>query len=741
MRRPAISHLSTTDFLNILFGDITSGHVDICRTSPPRNGGTVRPLDRHRFYNLAIERAAMLADASSTPNEDVYFAVSAFSGPLRSGDDEGAFCQVVYADVDRITPDAFRVEPSIVVQTSPGHYHCYWVLDRPYRQSEIAAVSMKLPRVHDLDASSGIATKLLRVPGTTNTNYDEPYTVSAEDFGHRYTLADIDFAYAEVEATRALSVVEQTYPEVLPELFDVYGKIPSTRRINELMDWDQDKEPDKRSERRYELCRLLLEAELEPAEVLVAVWSTNLADKYREEGRPMEHLWRFDVLKALGKQVEPGEALEPYTRPVEGLPVGEFVAEDEVAEVFARPGFMEEWEQRNYEILHPLTPNQYIRINGYTYLAGALGDRVAIMPPGVNRAVFCNQYVLNLGPTTSGKSEALFLLKRYLKAASKLFGHELVVGSNATSEGLIKALKTYDRKSALLVTDEVSSKFRQWQNSAQMAHARETELEIYDGYLPKNLRASEGAGNTEDVHLAFTQYMMGVATEVESILDKGFLRSGYLPRCVIVKAERMPFSEDEARNVEQGDEERTQDHDPYPELWANRLKQSIEKNGRRTKYGRTVMKFSDEAWARFLEFRTNLLKFAEAHPDADVVRPMAIRFAVSMQKLMALLAYERVADDVEVIDVLRVLVDAQDFWGWSMDVVQAVSDSQFARMQEDALAFINSKGNKARLSDYHTHFKSLSMRERLDVLDSLKARRIVRETSNQMKTAYLEVME
>lgn len=724
----------------MLFDGIDSGYVDIARTSPPRNGGTVRPVDRHRFYNLATERDAMLADAMSTPDEDVYYAVSAFSEPLRSGDDQGAVCNVVYADVDRITFDAFRLEPSIVVQTSPGHYHCYWLLDRPYPQHRTAAVSMKLPRVHDLDASSGIPTKLLRLPDTSNTNHGEPYMVTATDFGIRYTLANIESAYNDVAASKTVAVVDATFPTELPDLFDVHGKIPASRRINELMDWDFEKEPSKRSERRFELCRLLLEAELEPAEVLVAVWSTALADKYREEGRPIEHLWRFDVLKALGKQDEVQE-IEPYVREASTLPVGEFVTDEEVAYVFGNPGFMEAWEERNYEILHPLTPNQYIRINGYTYLSATVGNRVAIMPPGVNRAVLCNQYVMNLGPTTSGKSEALFLLKRYLRASSKVLGYELVVGSNATSEGLIKALKTYDRRSALLVTDEVSSKFRQWQNSAQMAHARETELEIYDGYLPKNLRAGEGSGNTDDVHVAFTQYMMGVSTEVESILDKGFLRSGYLPRCIIVKAERMPFSIDEARSVEQGDEERTQDHDPHPELWARRMEEIVGKHSKVEKFNRTVMKFDDDAWARFLEFRTNLLMFAEAHVDADVVRPMAIRFAVSMQKLMALLAYERVADNIEMLDVLRVLVDAQDFWGWSMDVVQGVSDSQFARMQEDALTFIQSKGNKARLSDYHNHFKSLSLRERLDVLDSLKARRIVRETTNNMKTGYLEMME
>lgn len=682
----------------------------------------------------------MLANALSTPNEDVYFAVSAFSKPLRSIDDEGALCQAIYADADEFAPEGFRLPPSIVTETSPGHYHCFWLLDRPYSQAQTSALSMKLPRAHDIDASSGIATKLLRLPGTTNTKYDEPYLVTATDYGRRYTLAEVQEAYGDVADYRTFTAAEASFPEELPDLFDVHGIVPATKRITELMEWEFDKEPGKRSERRYELARLLLEAGLTPAETLVAVWNTPLSDKFREEGRPMEHLWRFDILKAMGKD-EATQEIEPYVRPVATPTDGEFVTQAELEEVFSSPGFMEAWEERNYEILHPMTPNQYIRLNGYAYLAGTIGNRVAIIPPGVNRSVFCNLYMLNLGPTTSGKSEALFLLKRYLNAFGQVVGHEMIVGSNATSEGLIKALRDYNKKSALLVTDEVSSKFRQWQNSAQMAHARETELELYDGYLPKNLRAGDGAGNTDNVHLSFTQYMMGVDTEVESILDRGFLRSGYLPRCIIVKAERMPFDETEARNTPQGDESRTQDHDPYPALWARRLIKTIEGHTKIEKFGRSIMRFEDDAWSRFLEFRANLLMYAEKHPDPDVVRPMAIRFAVSMQKMMGLIAFERGSDTVQVIDVIRVLVDAEKFWGWSMDVVRGVSDSQFARMQEDALTFIQSKGNKVRLSDYHNEFKSLSLRERLDVLDSLKARRIVKETVNNMKTAYLEMME
>ena len=719
------------------------GYIDLARTSEPRVDGSDRPVDRHEWFDMAFDRDAMFAHAAKHSDEDLYYAVSAYGQKFRKKDDELGLCRVVYADADTFAPTSFRVAPSISAESSSGRWHCYWVLDRVYTQTECARVSSKLPKAHGIDASSGIQTKLLRVPGSVNTKYGEPARVVAytDNDIRQYTLAELDAAYTDVVSPMDYQMVDAPTPGKWPDKFDVMDKVPSDDRVEWLLAWDKRTadDPDKRSEHRWELIRRLMElTTLTPEEIAVLVWGAHVSDHYREQGRDIDHLWQFDVLPAMAKQgsleVEP---LAPAT-PISDV---SFLDEVELAAVMSEPGFMERWEAVNYKSLHPKTPNQYIRINGYTLLAGALGNKVAVMPPGTTRAVYCNLYAINLGPTTSGKSEALFFLKRYLGAFSKKVGYEVVVGSNATAEGLIKALKTYDKRSAMLVTEEVSGKFRQWSNSASMAHARESELEIYDGYLPKNLRAGDGAGSVEDVHVSFTQYMMGVGTEVESLLDRGFLRSGYIPRCLVVRAERTPFDVNELLTIPQGDVNLSQDYDPEPALWAERFSDAIRKNGRRERHGKVVMQFDDDAWIRFLSFRAGLLSLAETHDDPDVVRPMAIRFAISCQKMMALLAYERVADRVQVVDVLRVLQDAEDLWRWSMELVQGVQDSAFARLQLEVVEWLRGRGNKARLSDFHNKFGGLQVRDRLEVLESLARRNVVAEVKNKTGTPYLEVAE
>lgn len=702
-------------------------------------------LNKPIWFNAFVEFPDFLSASERYSGEDLYFAISSYGQDYRKKDDPVARTRVVYADVDGQNPDDFRLPPSILVESSPGHYHAYWLLNEPVDTATASDLSTRIAKAHNLDASSGIQTKLLRVPGSLNTKYGEKHTVVARRVtSGDYPTSRIVDLYPPVE-TASYDSVELDAPEAWPDYFDVLDKVPADDRIQMLLAWDKRTadDPEKRSERRFELIRLLMEkSDLTPEEIAVIVWRAPVSDHFREQNRDIGDLYRFDVAKALGKQVELAD-LESYSPENISSEIVQFISADEVFKIYEQPGFMDKWREINYESLHPKTPDQYIRVNGYAYLAGCLGNRVAIMPPGTNRAVFCNLYLLNEGPTTSGKSEALFLLKRFLKAYSEKVGYEVVVGSNATAEGLIKALKGYDKRTAMLITEEVSGKFRQWSQSSNMAHAREAELEIYDNYLPKNLRAGEGAGSVENVHLSFTQYMMGVGEEIEALLDRGFLRSGYIPRCLIVKAERMPFDETELLAIEQGDPDRTQDLDERPAHWAESLMESQRKQYKyqRGTLGYMVMQFEDDAWARFLEFRAGLLKFAESHDDPDVVRPMAIRFAISCQKMMALLAYERAAGIVQMVDVLRVLADAEDFWAWSMELVQGVSDSAFARLQDEVLTWLVSRGRKCRMVDYHSRFSSLGMKERSEVLESLSARGIVRQVTGDKGGKYLEMAE
>ena len=174
-----------------LFEDAPAGlYIDLAKASPAMQPGSVGPIDRHTFYDSA-DIDALLLDVDFSLDEDLYFSPILYGQPRRKGDDEKALCRVVYSDADTFNPEGFRIPPTFTVETSAGRYHAYWVLSKWHSQSDVSRVSMKLSKAHPIDASSGIATKLLRVPESTNTKYEIPFMVTAEETGPVYTLDEI----------------------------------------------------------------------------------------------------------------------------------------------------------------------------------------------------------------------------------------------------------------------------------------------------------------------------------------------------------------------------------------------------------------------------------------------------------------------------------------------------------------------------------------------------------------------
>ena len=730
-----------TAFLDQVFADTPDGYVAVGLGVKTDKGQLT--LGEHRFYRLSTQYDDLIRFCQGHSKKDVYFSVAAFSEPVRSANDERATSRVVYADADGFEPGDFRLAPSIRVQTSPGNYHAYWVLDRPYRQHEVSEVARKISKAHDLDSSSGIPTKLLRVPGTVNTKYGEPYDVTHTSTDDTYTLEEISAAYADIEVNLPTLTPDADMPDSLPDWFDVMGRIPHNERITDLLEWDKatSDEPHMRSERRYELCRLLIEVGMSPEDTLVAVWQSALADHYREQNRGIADCWKFDVLPALAKE-PPAYELEPVHAGTFSAS-NDFLSQEEVERVYSDPGFIDRWEESNFAVLHPQTPPQYIRINGYTLLSATLGNRVAITPPETSSETpHCNIWVMNLGPSTTGKSSTLRYMMKCIRKFSDKVGYDIYVGSNATAEGLIKALKGSHKRNAMLVTDEVSGKFKSWQASIGVGHAREAELQIYDGELPKNLRAGEGAGNTENVYLSFVNYMMGVPDRVVPVLDRSYFDSGYIPRCIVVMADRKPFDTSRRLNAAQPDVNKAGDNDPVPEMIAENIFRSI---GKMSKFssadGRYIMQFEDDAWRRFMEFSSSMSEWAEAQEEPGIYHTLTDRFVVSCQKMIALTAYERCVHKVEMIDVLRVLVDAEKWWGWTLELLRQTSDSIFGRQQDEVIAWLLSKGGRARLSEFHNKWNGTPLRERQDILSSLEQRHKIKEDrAKSTGVVYLEVL-
>ena len=156
-------------------------------------------LNSERWFPVEqVESARQYAAARW--DEDVYFSISTFEKESRVSSTE-SLTNLVYADADTCHPSKFRLEPSITVETSAGRWHVLWLLSEPVAGQVAGELSAKVSTAHASEGCDKHAkdTKILRVPGTTNTKYAQPFTVTAEYSGKVYSFGEFADAYSDIE--------------------------------------------------------------------------------------------------------------------------------------------------------------------------------------------------------------------------------------------------------------------------------------------------------------------------------------------------------------------------------------------------------------------------------------------------------------------------------------------------------------------------------------------------------------
>ena len=99
----------------------------------------------------------------------------------------------------------FPLEPSLVVETSPGHYHRYWLVDGDWPsdqqgRTDFAGVMRRMIADYGSDPGAKDISRVLRVPGFQHRkNPDEPHMVAVVGGNYRrYSRAVILFAFPPI---------------------------------------------------------------------------------------------------------------------------------------------------------------------------------------------------------------------------------------------------------------------------------------------------------------------------------------------------------------------------------------------------------------------------------------------------------------------------------------------------------------------------------------------------------------
>lgn len=212
----------------------------------------------------------------------------------------------LYADLDAIDPRALPAHftPSLAWETSPHRFQALWLLDRHITIPAFERLNQRLTYATGADKGGWSATKVLRVPGSLSTKYQETFRVRLIklDKPRKHRVETLTHLLRDTQITSSDANLGALPPsDVLPDPIQVLAEhkrsLPS--RTRQLLRAKTLLNSDDRSARLWELYTSLLAAGLEPAEVFVLVRST-VWNKYKGQRREGAQLW-IEIGKAAAK--------------------------------------------------------------------------------------------------------------------------------------------------------------------------------------------------------------------------------------------------------------------------------------------------------------------------------------------------------------------------------------------------------------------------------------------------------
>lgn len=725
--------VSVEDFLFAVLRE-DEGYIDTALIGP----GDTRPINRHTFWHWPEDADRVVEWAREHADEDAYFTPVLFEDKTRDRS-SAKKVSVLYADTDEANPYSFDLDPSIVVETSPGRWQAYWCLAEDVEPWWAEEMSRRITysRVKEGSDNNGwYLGKLLRLPGALNTKptLDEPWQVTAEVQGNIYTVDEVEAVYGKATETSVISVDSRPVPVDLPDRVAVMGRIPSNVRLERALNVPASQSMKNRSEERWFAEMELFRQGFLPEEVFVVIrGSAN--EKFTAEKRPERDLWK-EVLRAEAASRIPGAPASPDLAAVPRA----------LTELSERPKLLSDAER---EGLPRTFIDDYVdwtrtKTNGdigyhefgaMCLLSTVLGDFGYAIP--TFGKLNLNLWFMVLGVTTrTYKTTARSLMMGFINALEDdTYTYDL--GSDATSEGLLTELSNNPDRSMLMHRDEADSMINASKGGkSYMSGFGETLTELYDGKVRGRLRASGAVKKVKTTNTSFNLFLLGVPEKLGAALTQEDFASGFLTRFLYVVGSPESFEE------------------------ANKPSQQMELNGdnvvdkgrldllnnllRIRKYwgsdlggGKRAVPCDAQAWDRYNKFVYDLASVAYQSSMPSVLEPCANRMNKMVLKLATLLAMSECRQEVSLSDMLVAIQYCEKWYQHLVTVVRMVGLTEFAS-QVDSLA-ASVAGGRKKYTEIRRQFKNWTQRQWKEVFEAAQDQMLIR-TEKDVKTnvVYIE---
>lgn len=749
--------MNAKEFLTTIFGD-SSGYLFLSTLDDEGHLTNHKPFKYPENINAAATYAEMRTD------EDVWFSPMLYSVPRRVAKTVSV-TPVIYADTDMFDPRGYLIAPSFNIESSPGRTQSYWLLDDVYTPEEVSTAARAIALAHarkengkqaGVDPSGWDLTQLLRLPGSTNNKYKvekfaaeytEPYPVFVRDGdGDVYSLEDVIAAYDPTNLPEvAAPLDDESLPDDLPEAKDVLRKVTASSKLRELYN-NKPRNGQDWSDTLYLFLSECFRSGFTPEEALVAGWHA-ACNKYKRDGRPMEHLWKYDVSRAYA---------DPNNRP---RPTTERVAQDAVVPTPKDEGLSTDVElalltPEEHKMLTRTVIDEYVEwaetktdapapyhvAGALTVMSCVLGEW-AVADPQFGEVRLGLSFVIMGETTETRKSTARNLMKKLLRLTENN-DYSYLLTSDTTPESLLDALSEREDLSSLYDRDEAQQLIEDVKGGkGYLKGFFETLNELYDGKARGRLRATK---KTKEARVNFVQYLMGIRSQIQENLELRDFASGWGPRNIYVRGESPPRNRNKDRLRQGSSDSQGLDAEAVriAMIITNARDYWVNKQGhdRSQPY---KMYFDDDAWERITDLEWDLKEYFKNHPRFEILKPCIERMTINAMKVAVLLAMVQKRDTVALVDVLNTRYLAAQWVEDLVIMVEGVNESMEQRTLDNIEKFVIEHDG---LVTYAALLKwsigqGIKKRDLLEYIETLEETNVIKIVEDGRKKKSLELVD
>lgn len=719
---------SREDFFTLIFPPGSSGYLCIAYISPLHR----HEAEQHFFaYPEELPKALQHISSNTRSGKHAYFCPHLFKTKERKKEQVES-CPSAWADLDTCDPALLNVEPSVVIQSSPGRFQALWLFDRPVAPLDAEDISRRIAYFHkDQGCDMGWAlTKLLRIPYTLNYKYGDsesaPLVVITS--AHHRLMRKSDFnSYPEIQATKfvhdempemdvepPLDILQRYRTTLNPLAFDLFSTDPT-----EGEDW---------SSKLWKLIQLLIEAGLSRQQQFAVAMQAK-CNKYARDGRPPIDLWN-EVLRANVKHLEITLSI-----PKPDTIIYELMTDEEVAKVQQRETFVERYIKWATDLTDAAP--QYHQAGGFSALSAVISSNARLFTSfGTVRP---NLWFMILADTTlTRKTTAMRIATSLLMELDD----DSILATDGSAEGILSALSERDGKASLFYRDEVTGLMQSIMAKDYMSDMPEHFTKLYDNDLVRRLLRKESIVVRDPV---FLMLCGGIKSKIQMMLTEEHIASGFVPRFVFITAEAdVTRLRPVGPAVNTHDETRSMILNELADI-RNHYNSTITMHYGNSAIGATPnfpVELTNEAWVRYNELENVMVKSA-LDSGLSFLTPVYDRLAKSILKAAILIAASRQRGSVIHVDkndILHAIYYGRHWKTYGSEIVNGVGKSKEERLIDSIVTRLKTvPGGIARaelMRDYQ-----LSNKHAAELFATMLQRNLIHKTQFGPSELYHAVRE